>query len=62
MKNGFEIDRSLTDLERWWKGLESSEHELNPEASHSSKVNCYKQFVGRTLGFSLRKKNDFFAT
>jgi len=35
----FEIDRSLSDLERWWKGLESSEHELNPEVSQSSKVN-----------------------
>jgi len=48
---------------KWWRDLTQDVNpDQNPAKSSSVKLNCYKKFVGRTLGFSLRKKNDFFAT
>ena len=50
-------------MTEWLRSLESTDHEPNLTASsHSPAVNCCMQFVGRTLGLSLRRKKDFSAT
>jgi hypothetical protein len=55
----------LSDLTGFWDDLKSKKNEIDQSLietmTFEPKQNCYKQFVGRTLGLSLEKP-EFLAT
>jgi hypothetical protein len=55
-------ESELSDLSGFWADLKSQKIRIDQNISKfEPKQNCYKQFVGRTLGLSLEKP-EFLAT